>query len=125
MIKNRATGKMIDISVNEIFTEFVNPELLRTTATMALQKSQSDDPTGLTIAIENDELLRSLNLQFLGIDAPTDVLSFPADETDPETGNRYLGDIIISFPRAKFKKCRLILRNFLRDDRWLAFFDQG
>jgi probable rRNA maturation factor len=28
------------------------------------------------------------------------VLSFPADETDPETGRRYLGDVIISLSRA-------------------------
>lgn len=95
--------KMIDISVNESFIEFVNPGLLQTTATTALQTAQFDSPTELTIAIENDELLRSLNLQFLGIDAPTDVLSFPADEIDPDTGNTYLGDIIISFPRAKFQ----------------------
>ncbi|HLA08708.1 MAG TPA: rRNA maturation RNase YbeY, partial [Anaerolineales bacterium] len=33
--------------------------------------------------------------------APTDVLSFPASETDPETGSRYLGDILLSIPRAQ------------------------
>jgi len=36
----------------------------------------------------------------LGIDAPTDVLSFNVDEIDPETGNYYLGDIIISYQKA-------------------------
>jgi probable rRNA maturation factor len=35
------------------------------------------------------------------VDAPTDVLSFPASEADPETGTPYLGDILISIPRAK------------------------
>jgi probable rRNA maturation factor len=34
------------------------------------------------------------------VDAPTDVLSFPASEEDPETGASYLGDILISIPRA-------------------------
>jgi probable rRNA maturation factor len=34
------------------------------------------------------------------VDAPTDVLSFPASESDPETGTPYLGDILISIPRA-------------------------
>ncbi|MGB8252016.1 MAG: rRNA maturation RNase YbeY [Anaerolineaceae bacterium] len=34
------------------------------------------------------------------MDDTTDVLSFPADEKDPETGKGYLGDIIISYPRA-------------------------
>ncbi len=32
---------------------------------------------------------------------PTDVLSFPASETDPETGTSYLGDILVSIPRAE------------------------
>jgi probable rRNA maturation factor len=39
-------------------------------------------------------------LEYLGVDAPTDVLSFPASESDPETGLPYLGDILISIPRA-------------------------
>ncbi len=29
------------------------------------------------------------------------MLSFQADELDPETGRRYLGDVIISYPRAQ------------------------
>lgn len=29
------------------------------------------------------------------------MLSFPASETDPETGARYIGDILISMPRAQ------------------------
>lgn len=54
----------------------------------------------LSIVLEDDERLRELNRDFLGIDAPTDVLSFPASETDPDTGARYIGDIIISVPYA-------------------------
>lgn len=94
---------MIDISINESFTEFINPELLQSTAIMALQIAQFESSTELTIAIEDDEQLRSLNLQFLELDTPTDVLSFPADEVDPDTGNTCLGDIIISYPRAKYQ----------------------
>ena len=45
--------------------------------------------------------MRELNRQFRNIDAPTDVLSFPADFSDPENGIPYLGDIIISYPSAK------------------------
>jgi len=54
----------------------------------------------LTLVLTGDERIRSLNRDFLDIDAPTDVLSFPADEADPETDRRYLGDVIISLPRA-------------------------
>jgi probable rRNA maturation factor len=50
----------------------------------------------LTIVLTDDAQLRELNRDYLGIDAPTDVLSFPASESDPETGARYIGDILIS-----------------------------
>jgi probable rRNA maturation factor len=54
----------------------------------------------LTIVLVDDGRIQGLNRDFLGHDAPTDVLSFPADEPDPETGRRYLGDVVISFMRA-------------------------
>ena len=68
-------------------------------ATMAVLAHQSVDGD-LTIVLTDDAQLHELNRDYLGIDAPTDVLSFPASETDPETGRRYLGDILISVPRA-------------------------
>lgn len=55
----------------------------------------------LTIALTDDRQLHELNLDYLGVDSPTDVLSFPAGEVDPETEDLYLGDIAISIPRAK------------------------
>ena len=54
----------------------------------------------ITIVLTDDEQLHELNREYLGVDAPTDVLSFPAAESDPETGTTYLGDILISIPRA-------------------------
>jgi probable rRNA maturation factor len=54
----------------------------------------------LTIALVDTARIQGLNKDFLGLDAPTDVLSFPADEPDPETGRRYLGDVAISMARA-------------------------
>lgn len=54
----------------------------------------------LTIVLETDARLRALNRAYLGVDAPTDVLSFAAGETDPRSGAPYLGDVIISVPRA-------------------------
>lgn len=55
----------------------------------------------LTIVLTDDARLQQLNRDYLGIDAPTDVLSFPAAETDPDSGSSYLGDILISMPRAR------------------------
>jgi probable rRNA maturation factor len=54
----------------------------------------------LTIALVDEMRIQNLNRDFLGQDAPTDVLSFPADEPDPETGCLYLGDVVISVIRA-------------------------
>ena len=54
----------------------------------------------MTIVLTDDRQLHELNLDYLGVDAPTDVLSFPAGEVDPETEELYLGDIAISMPRA-------------------------
>lgn len=90
---------MIYLNVHEDFEEVILPDVLEHTASAVLEEL-CDEVADLTIAIEDDEQLRALNLQFLEIDAPTDVLSFPAEETDPDSGNLYLGDIIISYPRA-------------------------
>jgi len=54
----------------------------------------------MTIVLTDDRQLHELNLDYLGVDSPTDVLSFPAGEVDPETEALYLGDIAISVPRA-------------------------
>ena len=75
-------------------------ELVERAAKAALE-SQSESPDAeLTIVLTDDSRMREMNRDYLGIDAPTDVLSFPASETDPETGARYIGDIIISLPYA-------------------------
>ncbi len=55
--------------------------------------------TGLTIVIGDDEGIRQLNTQFRQVDAPTDVLSFPADP-DGDAGEDidYLGDLVLALP---------------------------
>jgi probable rRNA maturation factor len=73
--------------------------LLEQAALAALAHQSADGD--LTIVLTDEEQLHHLNRDYLGVDAPTDVLSFPASETDPETGRRYLGDILLSMPRAE------------------------
>jgi len=85
-----------------IETEFPFPEnSLERAANTALQHEAQSPDSELSIILTSDARLRELNLNYLGVDAPTDVLSFPASETDPETGARYIGDILISIPRAR------------------------
>jgi probable rRNA maturation factor len=73
---------------------------LEQAARLALDYTGEMDGTELTIVISTDAQLQELNRQYLGVDAPTDVLSFPVGEVDPESEALYLGDILISYPRA-------------------------
>lgn len=91
---------MINVQITEPFEGQIAPDILEKAAQTALDDQEAPENAELTIVVEGDQAVQQLNKQYLGIDAPTDVLSFPAGEVDPETGNLYLGDIIISLPRA-------------------------
>jgi probable rRNA maturation factor len=87
-----------------IETEFPFPEdPLENAARAALEHESASLDADLSIILTDDARLHELNLNYLKVDAPTDVLSFPASETDPETGARYIGDILISIPRAQIQ----------------------
>ena len=61
-------------------------------AAAAIGKNEST----ATIAFVSDKAIRELNRQFRNVDRPTDVLSFPAEDTDKLN----LGDIAISVDTA-------------------------
>ncbi len=92
---------MIELIVSEPYEDRVDPALLERACAAALQHEGLPADTDLSIVIEGDEKLHELNKEFLDVDRPTDVLSFPSGEVDPETGHGYLGDIIISYPSAE------------------------
>ena len=71
----------------------------------ALHQQKESSDVNLSVVLTDNRRLHKLNRDYLGVDAPTDVLSFPASESDgseidPETGARYIGDILISVPYA-------------------------
>ena len=74
--------------------------LVERAAQLALMHQKESLKVNLSVVLTDSRKLRTLNRHYLGIDAPTDVLSFPAAESDPQTGARYLGDILISVPYA-------------------------
>ena len=92
---------MITLEILEEYQTQVKTQGIENAAVTALRHQSIFDAAELTIVITDDEQLRKLNLEFRDIDAPTDVLSFPVDFLDPENEVPYLGDIIISFPRAR------------------------
>ena len=79
----------------------IEPEVVERAAAATLEQQSAPAEDDLTIVLTDDEQLQDLNREFRDIDAPTDVLSFPSSEADPETGRRYLGDILISVQRAE------------------------
>jgi probable rRNA maturation factor len=91
---------MINIEIIPDFRRVFMPDILERAAKAALLQQSAPD-ADLTLVLTGDTQIQALDREFLGKDAPTDVLSFPACETDPETGRRYLGDIIISVPHAE------------------------
>jgi probable rRNA maturation factor len=92
---------MINVIIADAYSNEFDWEILEETANIVLQHQKISSDAVLSIVIDNNEKLRELNYQFREIDTPTDVLSFPSGEIDPETSNEYLGDIIISLEKVK------------------------
>lgn len=78
----------------------------------ALDIKGIDIPCEVNVLVTNDTGIRRVNVDMRGVDAPTDVLSFPmfdlepgdkpaAETADPATGLVPLGDMCISLERAQ------------------------
>jgi probable rRNA maturation factor len=91
---------MINLEILEDFQSLVNAAALEQAAQLTLKNQGRDSTSELTIVITDNQQIQQLNHQFRSIAVPTDVLSFPADHTDPDSGETYLGDIIIAYPTA-------------------------
>ena len=62
----------------------------------ALALSSADIDEGhAAVEFVDEDRIRELNREHRQLDQPTDVLSFPVDGPDSETGPRELGDIVI------------------------------
>ncbi|MFN0147077.1 MAG: rRNA maturation RNase YbeY [Dehalococcoidia bacterium] len=96
---------MYDISI-EVTTE-PPPDLdvaaLPVLAERVMAGEAVADGTALAILLCDDNEIREMNRQFLGIDEPTDVLSFPDEADDFVVGmaqTPLLGDIALALPTA-------------------------
>ena len=67
-------------------------------AALALAKA---GPSELTIVLTDGRRMRRLNARYAGVDAATDVLAFYDGEIRSRSGSTYLGDVVISLPRAR------------------------
>jgi len=90
---------MVTIVKNSPFSNKLNIDVLDGKSQKALKQLNIPE-SEVTIVLDSNKKLKELNNSYLGIDEITDVLSFYSGESNPETGNIYLGDIVISLEKA-------------------------
>jgi probable rRNA maturation factor len=94
----------VDVQTAPRFAGQVDEELLRRVIAEALCHEGIEGEIALSVVITDDGAVRELNREFRDVDAPTDVLAFgTGEESDFVTAPgepAYLGDVIISYPRA-------------------------
>lgn len=79
--------------------------LIRRCCHAVLQLEGFSDSAEISVSFVDNDQIQEMNRQYRGIDAPTDVLSFPMGENgvydiNPENGAQILGDIVISMEKA-------------------------
>ncbi|MDZ4768315.1 MAG: rRNA maturation RNase YbeY [Chloroflexota bacterium] len=84
----------------------LDAEALIHAATTVLAEHDIEPDSAMTIVIDDDAAIAALNRQFRGIDAPTDVLSFPMDAPNLPGEPPYLGDLVIAYPYAASQAAR-------------------
>ncbi len=105
---------LIDIQVDDEYAELVDIQSLEAVMIAVLQRHQDalGDAVEVALVITGDEAVQALNRDYRGVDGPTDVLSFAAQEDtagEPDLAlpadlaaeiDRHLGDVIIAYPYA-------------------------
>ena len=96
------------IEIQDDHAFYRNPAHLRTAAQTTLQRHDVAPDSTLNIVLSDDATVHALNQQHRGVDAPTDVLSFPAAPLPEGIAEApHLGDLIIAFPYARAQAQRL------------------
>lgn len=89
---------MLTLTIRPAYRKYdIEASVLRA-AEYSLQAEQK--PGEVSILITGDKEIHSYNLEYRQKDSPTDVLSFENGEVNPESGNMYWGDLIISYQTA-------------------------
>lgn len=100
----------IVVNVEEEYVGSVDAQALEAVAAAVLAH-EGVDAAALSIVITHDEVIQRFNLDYRGLDAPTDVLSFAAQEGDEplldlpvelaDALDKELGDVVIALPYAR------------------------
>ena len=96
----------VSIRIEARFRGRLDSRALRRLALRVLRAEGVAPPAEAGLVVTDDKTLRDLNRRYLGLDEPTDVLSFgqePSGEpfVTPPDGVRRLGEVILSYPMAE------------------------
>jgi len=96
----------LDIKITPDFAIQIDEGQLRHLLETALRVEGLSGTVELSLTLTDDAEMQRLNREFRGVDAPTDVLSFPLLSPEespfvpPPDGILHLGDVVLSYPRA-------------------------
>ncbi len=100
--RKRAT---VNIQIDPAYAPQLRHGHLREAVKAAFDSAEAEYTGELTLVITDDTHVQSLNREYRGLDAPTDVLAFgtagvPSAFAAATPFASYLGDVVISYPRA-------------------------
>lgn len=91
--------------MTEIFMETTGPEGCSDIVSAAIEAALAHRGRSgqITVTLVDDGEIHEINRTYRNVDRPTDVISFPSEEGEciAEIPDGFLGDIIISVPRAQ------------------------
>lgn len=94
----------LEIQVDDASVDTLTVAQVRQVAQATLASVGREQPTELTVVVTDNASIRALNREYLGVDAPTDVLAFSQTEgaamPRPPAETSYLGDVIVSYEQA-------------------------
>lgn len=96
----------LDIQIVLDFVAQIDEVQLRHLVETSLRAAGLSGTVELSLTLTDDAAVQRLNWEFRGVDAPTDVLSFPLLSPEespfvpPPDGILHLGDVVVSYQRA-------------------------
>ncbi|MBR5291941.1 MAG: rRNA maturation RNase YbeY [Clostridia bacterium] len=91
--------------MTEVFMEISAPEECSDIVSEAIEAALVHRGRSgmITVTLVDDEAIHEINRSYRNVDRPTDVISFPSEEGESIAAipDGFLGDIIISVPRAR------------------------
>jgi len=92
---------MLTIKSRQAIRKELDKKRLQVASATAFRFLGFETEPEVTLQVTDDKTIQEFNLQYRDTDEATDVLSFENAFTDPESGETYLGDILISYETAK------------------------